>query len=60
MIVTVIAILVLLFLILPIVILYPISLSPTSYVVFPNKGYSTQWFENFFRIRSGLTRFRTA
>lgn len=48
MIVTVIAILVLLFLILPIVILYPISLSPTSYVVFPNKGYSTQWFEKLF------------
>lgn len=48
MIVTVIAILVLLFLILPIAILYPISLSPTSYVVFPNQGYSTQWFEKLF------------
>lgn len=48
MIVTIVAILVLLFLILPIAILYPISLSPTSYVVFPNEGYSTQWFEKLF------------
>ncbi len=45
---TTIAILVILFLILPIFILYPISFSPTSYIVFPNTGFSTQWYEKLF------------
>lgn len=48
MIAIIITILVLLFLIVPIINLYPISLSPTSYIVFPNRGFSTQWFEKLF------------
>lgn len=45
---TFIAIIVILFLILPIFIIYPISFSPTSYIVFPNEGFSTQWYEKLF------------
>ena len=45
---TIIAVIVILFLILPIFIIYPISFSPTSYIVFPNTGFSTQWYEKLF------------
>ena len=45
MIATILAVLVILFMILPIFILYPISFSPTSYIVFPNEAFSTQWYE---------------
>lgn len=48
MLVTVLAILVILFLIAPILILFPISFSPTSYIVFPNQGFSTKWYEKLF------------
>ena len=48
MIATILAVLVILFMILPIFILYPISFSPTSYIVFPNEGFSTQWYEKLF------------
>lgn len=45
---TILAVIVILFLILPIFIIYPISFSPTSYIVFPNTGFSTQWYEKLF------------
>ena len=48
MIATILAVLVILFMILLIFILYPISFSPTSYIVFPNEGFSTQWYEKLF------------
>jgi putative spermidine/putrescine transport system permease protein len=41
-------VIVLLFLIVPILILIPVSLSPTSFVVFPNESYSLKWYQDLF------------
>lgn len=39
---------VLLFLVFPVVVIIPLSLSATRYFVFPPRGFSLQWFQNFF------------
>ena len=40
--------LVLLFLVLPVFIIIPISFSSSQYLTFPPKGFSLQWYQNFF------------
>lgn len=42
------AILVLLFLAIPLFVVFPISLSSSSYLEFPPKSLSLQWYENYF------------
>ncbi len=46
--VTVIAVLVLLFLVLPVAIIIPMSFSSSQYLEFPPPGFSTRWYEAFF------------
>lgn len=49
-----ITVIVLIFLILPIIILIPISLSPTTYVVFPPGELSLRWFKQIFLDRGWI------
>jgi len=39
---------ILLFLVLPVFIIIPLSFSSSQYLTFPPKGFSLQWYENFF------------
>ena len=45
---TIVAVLVMLFLIAPLVVIVIASFSPTAVVVFPPKGFSLKWYENIF------------
>ena len=42
-----------LFLMLPLLVVFPISLSSAPYMQFPPPGFSTQWYERYLAIRNG-------
>lgn len=48
---TIVTILIILFLVLPVLIIIPMSFSSSQYLEFPPPGFSTQWYENFFNSR---------
>ncbi len=48
MLVKIIAFIIILFLILPVLIIIPMSFSSSQYLEFPPPGFSTQWYEKFF------------
>ncbi len=45
----VIALLVLLFLIVPVLVIVPLSFNDSSFLVYPLSGYSLRWYQNFFQ-----------
>ena len=50
---TIVAVLVMLFLIAPLVVIVIASFTPTAVVVFPPKGFSLKWYENIFSSSTG-------
>ena len=57
---TIVAILVMLFLIAPLVVIVIASFTPTAVVVFPPKGFSLQWFQKAFASPSFISGFQTS
>src|SRR5450830_449340 len=52
--------LILLFLILPILVMIPLSFSDSSFLMYPIKGFSLRWYQNLFESQEWMSAARTS